>query len=89
VVRLTAEADARPKLEPESSQLPIGRSCHCLSSDVKAYREDGEWICHTCGHRLSPHASTLLTLRTNTPMRGDSKPRGRGDQGQPTRRERT
>jgi hypothetical protein len=31
---------------------------------VKAYREDGEWICHTCGHGLSPDASTLLTLRT-------------------------
>jgi hypothetical protein len=64
------EVDTAAELEPQARLLPRARSCSCPAADVEAYHEEEEWICHTCGHRLSPYASTLLTLRTRTNVHG-------------------
>ena len=63
-VSLAHEVDVRPNLEPDSVWLPRAGSCRCAYAEVNAYREDGEWICHTCGHELSPNGCGPLTLRT-------------------------
>ena len=52
------ESDFEPLAEPHLR----GRSCRCPATNVKAYREEGEWVCHTCGHQLSPRVASLLTL---------------------------
>ena len=50
--------------EPDLELHLRGRSCRCPSANVKAYRDEDEWVCHTCGHQLSPRVASLLTLTT-------------------------
>ena len=58
------EVETEPDLEPLAEPHLRGRSCRCPAANVKAYREEGEWVCHTCGHQLSPRVASLLTLTT-------------------------
>lgn len=58
------EVETEPDLEPDPELHLRGRGCRCPAANVKAYREEGEWVCHTCGHQLSPRVASLLTLRT-------------------------
>jgi len=48
----------------DTAKDPVGpalaRVCRCADADVNAYREGADWICHTCGHKLSERASGLL-----------------------------
>jgi hypothetical protein len=59
---LADEVGTEPDLEPDPELHPGGRSCRCPAGNVKAYREEGEWVCHSCGHQLSPRVASLLTL---------------------------
>jgi hypothetical protein len=66
------EAEVGPDLEPDPELHLRGRSCRCPAANVKAYRDEDEWLCHTCGHQLSPRVASLLTLTTR--MRAGGKP---------------
>ena len=61
---LADEVETEADLEPDPELHLRGRSCRCPAANVKAYREEGEWVCHTCGHQLSPRVASLLTLTT-------------------------
>ena len=58
------EVEREPDLEPDPALHVRGRSCRCPAANVKAYRDEDEWVCHTCGHQLSPPVTSLLTLTT-------------------------
>jgi hypothetical protein len=58
------EVETESGLEPDPELHLRGRGCRCPAASVKAYREEGEWVCHTCRHQLSPRAASLLTLTT-------------------------
>lgn len=58
------EVETEAELEPVPEPHPSGRGRRCLAANVKAYREESEWVCHTCGHQLPPPVASLLTLRT-------------------------
>lgn len=64
------ELETESDLEPEPELHLRGRTCRCPAANVKAYREEGEWVCHTCGHQLSPRVASLLTLTTRKRARG-------------------
>ncbi len=53
-----------PHLEPARELHLRARSCRCPAANVKAYRDEDEWVCHTCGHQLSPHVTTPHTDNT-------------------------
>jgi hypothetical protein len=76
------EAETESDLEPGPELHLRGRSCRCPAANVKAYREEGEWVCHTCGHQLSPRVASLLTLTTRKraggkPPQPETLPRGK------------
>jgi hypothetical protein len=60
--------------EPDLELHLRGRSCRCPAANVKAYRDEDEWVCHTCGHQLSPRVASLLTLTTRKPAGGKPPP---------------
>jgi hypothetical protein len=67
------EAETESEREPDPELHLRGRSCRCPAANVKAYREEGEWVCHTCGHQLSPRVASLLSLTTRQ-RAGDEAP---------------
>ena len=76
------EVERERDLEPDPELHLRGRSCRCPAANVKAYRDEDEWVCHTCGHQLSPRAASLLTLTTRKPAGGkppqpQTPPRGK------------
>jgi hypothetical protein len=58
--------DAPEDLACDALQPPLARQCRCADVDVKAYREEGEWICQSCGHEVPARASRGLTVRART-----------------------
>jgi hypothetical protein len=63
------EVETEPDLEPDPELHLRGRSCRCPAANVKAYRDEDEWVCHTCGHPLSPRVARLRTLTTRNASR--------------------
>jgi hypothetical protein len=63
------------EMEPDAERHLGGRSCRCPAANVKAYREEGEWVCHTCGHQLSPRVASLLTHPPNRSTAPDQRAR--------------
>jgi hypothetical protein len=61
---LADQAETEEDLQPDPELHLRGRRCRCDAGNVKAYREEGEWVCHTCGHQLSPRVASLLTPTT-------------------------
>jgi hypothetical protein len=60
--------------EPDPELHLRGRSCRCPAASVKEYRDEDEWVCHTCGHQLSPRVASLLTLTTRKRAGGKPPP---------------
>jgi hypothetical protein len=58
------EVETEPDLEPDLELHLRGRSCRCPAANVNAYRDEDEWVCHTCGHQLSPRIASRFTLTT-------------------------
>ena len=69
---LADEVETEPDLEPDPELDLCGRNCRCPAANVTAYCEEGEWVCHTGGHRLSPRVASLLTVTTR--KRAGGKP---------------
>jgi hypothetical protein len=68
------EVETEPDLEPDPGLHLRGRSCRCPVANVTAYREEGEWVCHTRGHQPSPRVASLLTLTTRKRAGGKPSP---------------
>jgi hypothetical protein len=51
------EVETEPDLQPDPELHLRGRSCRCRAGNVKAYRKEGECVCHTCGYQLSPRVA--------------------------------
>jgi hypothetical protein len=68
------EVESEPDLEPDPEPHLRGRSCRCPAANVKAYRDEDEWVCHTRGHQLSPRVASLLTLTTRKRAGGKPPP---------------
>jgi hypothetical protein len=62
------------KTEPDLELHLRGRSCRCSAANVKAYRDEDEWVCHTCGHQLSPRVASLVALTTRKRAGGKPPP---------------
>jgi hypothetical protein len=71
------EVETEPDLEPDPELHLRGRSCRCPAANVKAYRDEDEWVCHTCGHPLSPRVARLRTLTTRKRAGGKRSTRRR------------
>ena len=49
-----------PDVQPDRAP-----DCRCAEAEIKAYRDAEDWLCYTCGRRLSSHATRRLEERAS------------------------
>jgi len=60
----------RPSGGEQGVQPARAAGCRCADADIKAYRDEDEWICHTCGRQLSPYTTRRLDERAKRAVSG-------------------